>query len=504
MNSLLYGGSMSSIRITYSGLIGLAVRLSSLITGMIFSIIITRNLVQEEFGLYALIGSLIAYAMFGHVISAYWVPRHIPRGEEVGKIALLTNGLFSLVGMLVYLITAYFVAQNTNSDFNILLLGSLLIPATYIANTLDGINQGFRPQAVSYSFIAFEIAKVPIGFLLLESFSLGLVGAIIATFLALLIKAGAATYFAFEHLKSAIDFSYMIRWLKLSWLSLYGIFAGNIYVLDTFIVTIFFHSTEPISYFAAATTISIVAGYAGILSKALGPKLIADTKAHHVQTVIRLYGLIGIPILIAVIVFAKPLLFLLNPAYSIAVPIVYFMSCRAFVYGIYTIFSDTLGGIEKVDTDENAKFSQYIKSNLFLLSTIQYVRTGIYLIPLMGFLLFAPTETISILDIVVVWSIFGLISELAITVYACYKVRQAKFLILELKPILKYLGFAVIAGLISWMAIDNFVIFERDLAIFLPGLAISLGIGAVAFFIPMYFIDDYCRGLLKTIFQKLT
>lgn len=495
---------MSSIRITYSGLIGLAVRLSSLITGMMFSIIITRNLVPEEFGLYALIGSLIAYAMFGHVISAFWVPRHIPRGEEVGKTALLTNGLFSLVGMLAYLIAAYFVAQNTNSDFNILLLGSLLIPATYIANTLDDINQGFRPQAVSYSFIAFEIAKVPIGFLLLEPFNLGLAGAIIATFAALLVKAGAAAYFAFERLKSAIDISYMIRWLRLSWLSLYGIFAGNIYVLDTFIVTIFFHSTEPISYFAAATTISIIAGHAGILAKALGPKLIADAKVHHVQTVMRLYGLIGIPILAAVIVFAEPLLFLLNPAYSIAVPIVYFMSLRAFVYGIYTIFSGTLAGIERVDTDENAKFSQYVKSNLFLLSTLQYVRTGVYLIPLMGFLFFAPTDIISTLDIVVIWSLFGLISELTITVYAGYKVRQAKFLMLALNPILKYLGFAIIAGLISWMAIDNLIVFERDLAIFLPGLAISLGIGAAIFFIPMYFIDDYCRGLLKAIIQKST
>ena len=239
---------MSSIRITYSGLIGLVVRLSSLITGMMFSIIITRNLVPEEFGLYALIGSLIAYAMFGHVISAFWIPRHIPRGEEVGKTALLTSGIFSLVGMLAYLIAAYFVAQNTNSDFNILLLGSLLIPATYIANTLDSINQGFRPQAVSYSFISFEVAKVPLGYLLLEPFTLGLAGAIIATLIALLIKSCTAIFFTLPRLKSAIDISFLKRWLKLSWLSLYGIFAGNIYVLDTFIVAIFFSSTESLSY----------------------------------------------------------------------------------------------------------------------------------------------------------------------------------------------------------------------------------------------------------------
>jgi hypothetical protein len=495
---------MSSIRITYSGLIGLVVRLSSLITGLIFSIIITRNLVPEEFGLYALIGSLIAYAMFGHVISAYWIPRHIARGEEVGKTALLTNGIFSLVGMGVYLIAAYFVAQNTNSDFNILLLGSLLIPVTYIANTLDNINTGFKPQAISYAFIGFEIAKVPIGFLLLEPFSMGLYGAIIATLIALITKSTIALYFALPRLKSAINISFIRRWLKLSWLSLYGIFPGNIYVLDTLIVAIFFHSTEALAFFAAATTISIVAGHAGILSKALGPKLLTDSKTHHVQTVMRLYGLIGIPILVSIIVFAKPLLFLLNPAYAMAVPIVYFMSLRAFVLGIYSIFSGTLAGIERVDTDQNAKFSQFIKSNLFLLGTLQYVRTGIYLISLIGFLLLAPIENIPILDMVIIWSFFGLVSELVITIYAGYKVHRVKFLMLELKPTLKYLAISIFAGIMSWIMIENFVIFKRDLLIFIPGLAVSLGIGAAVYLIPIYFIDDYCRKLVKAIFKRST
>lgn len=494
---------MSSIRLTYSGLVGLVVRLSSLVTGLMFSVIITRNLVPEEFGLYSLIGSLIAYSMFSHVISAYWIPRHIPRGEEVGKTAIVTNGIFSLVGTLAYLVAAYFVAENTNSDFNILLLGSILIPATFIANTLDSINQGFKPQAVSYSFISFEVAKVPIGYLLLEPYTLGLAGAIIATFIALLVKTATAFYFALPRLKSAIKISYMKRWLKFSWLSLYGILPGNVYVLDTFIVAVFLNSTEPIAYFAAATTVAIISGHAAILSKALGPKLIADAKIEHVQTIVRLYSLFGIPLLVAIIVFAKPLLFLLNPAYSIAVPVVYFMSLRAFTYGIFTIFSGTLSGIERVDTDENAKFSQYIKSNLFLLSTIQYVRTAVYLIPLAVFLLLNSTLKLPVLDVVIIWSIFGLISELIITAYAAHKVRRAKFLILEVKPILKYLAFSIIAGTVSWFLIENFVVFERDLLVFLPGLIISLGIGGAIFLVPMYFIDDYCRGLFKAIFQRL-
>ena len=113
---------MSNIRLTYSGLIGLVVRIASLATGLIFSVLVTRNLTIADFGLYSLIGSLIAYAMFGHIISAYWIPREIARGKEVGRTGLLTNGIFSLAGTIAYLIAAYVVAQNTESDFSILLL----------------------------------------------------------------------------------------------------------------------------------------------------------------------------------------------------------------------------------------------------------------------------------------------------------------------------------------------------------------------------------------------
>ena len=41
---------MSNIRVTYAGLISLAIRLSSIITGLIFVLITTRELTQNEFG----------------------------------------------------------------------------------------------------------------------------------------------------------------------------------------------------------------------------------------------------------------------------------------------------------------------------------------------------------------------------------------------------------------------------------------------------------------------
>lgn len=493
---------MSSIRLTYSGLVGLVVRLSSLVTGMIFSVLVTRNLVQEDFGLYALIGSLIAYAMFGHVISANWVPRHIARGEEVGKTALFLDGSFSIVGTIVYLIIAYFASLNTNSDFSIFVIASVLIPATYIANSLDSINSGYKPHAVSYSLVSFEIAKVPLGFALLEPLEMGLVGAILATIFAMTVKIITGIIFAWPRLKPSINLSYVFRWFKLAWLSLYDGVASTIYVLDTFIVSTFLGSTLPLAYYAAATSISVIAGHSGVLAKALGPKLIADARREYVKTILQLYMLVGIPLFVVVIVFAKPLLFLLNPVYVTAVPIVYLLSMKTFTLGMYYIFHSTLAGIERVDTNKNATFQQYRKSNLFLLGTLQYVRTGLYIVSLIILLVISSNTDIGMIDLVIIWALIALIAEISVTVYSMFQVKKANFLVFDWKNSFKYFALAIIVGIISYYLIDYFVVFERDLQVFLPSLIIPLGIAAMIYFLPLYFIDNYFRSLLKAIFKR--
>ena len=54
---------MSGIRVTYSGLISFVVGLASVFTGIIFVLIVTRQLTPEEFGTWNLIGGLIIYVI---------------------------------------------------------------------------------------------------------------------------------------------------------------------------------------------------------------------------------------------------------------------------------------------------------------------------------------------------------------------------------------------------------------------------------------------------------
>ena len=105
---------MSGIRVTYSGLISLGVGLVSVFTGIIFTLIVTRQLTPDEFGTWGLLGTLIAYAVIIEPIISYWTTRDIARGGESGKTAIVSSGLFSIGGLLIYII---FVDSKSRPKF---------------------------------------------------------------------------------------------------------------------------------------------------------------------------------------------------------------------------------------------------------------------------------------------------------------------------------------------------------------------------------------------------
>ena len=70
---------MSEIRVTYSGLISLVMGLGTVVTGMIFILIVTRSLTPEELGTWGLIGGLVTYVIVLEPIISYWTTREIAR-----------------------------------------------------------------------------------------------------------------------------------------------------------------------------------------------------------------------------------------------------------------------------------------------------------------------------------------------------------------------------------------------------------------------------------------
>jgi len=239
---------LNNIRVTYSGLIGLTVSLIGVVTGTVFVIIVTRNLLPEEFGLWTLIGSIVSYVLIIDPIVTYWSTRQVARGEEIGKTAVSTSGLFSAGGMVVYLGIAIFIATTTDADLFVLVLASILIPLMFTSNVLTSICMGFKPQAVSYGLLSFEATKIPFGFLLVAFLELGIIGAIVATMFSSLIRIIILAIMARSKIVGTIKKSVIKFWFKLSWLTVYLSGAGFIYKLDVLIFSVLTNSFIGLAY----------------------------------------------------------------------------------------------------------------------------------------------------------------------------------------------------------------------------------------------------------------
>ncbi len=494
---------MSDIRLTYSGLIAFAIRLVSVITGIIFTIIVTRNLTPDEFGLWRLIGSLIYYVVIIEPITSYWVSRHIARGEEAAKTGLFTNGFFSAGACAAYLLMIYFVAPATNSSYSLLLLSTILIPALFISNTLDNINLGFKPQAISYSFLMFELLKIPAGLILVEVIRMGLAGAIIATLIAYLARNLVAFYFAKTKLHERFNFQLVKRWLRLSWLPLYTNIANLIFVLDVLIFSVIVASVKPLALYGAAMAISTIVAHSGAISQALYPKLLADNKKEYVEYILRRLFVFGIPLFAAIIVFAKPALFVLNPIYIAAEPVVYISAITAFAYAMMSTFYGVLTGIEKVDVGLNSKVSEYFKSKLFTVPTLAYIQYGAYVGLLALMLLIAKPLGFADINLIVFWVEIGLVTQIPFTIYAWRLAKRYLPFSFPIQNIARYTLAAAVAVSVLYFVNQYILVYDKSIFVFGPKLLLALSIGGATYFSIVYSLDRDFKMLIKAIIKEL-
>ncbi len=494
---------MSDIRVTYTGLIAFVIRLVSVITGIIFIIIVTRNLTPDEFGLWRLIGSLISYVLIVEPLTSYWVSRHVARGEQAAKTGLFTNGFFSVGASGAYLLIIYFVAPATNSSYNLLLLSTILVPVLFISNTLDNINLGFRPQAISYSFLAFELAKIPIGLIMVEVMKMGLAGAIIATFIAYIARNSISFYFARTKVQGKFDFELVKRWVRLSWLPFYANIAGLIFVLDVLVFSVIVGSVKPLALYAAATTISNIVAHSGVISQALYPKLIADNRKEYVESTLRRLFAFGVPLFAAVIVFAKPSLFVLNPIYVVAEPVVYVSAITAFAYAITTTFYSVLTGIEKVDINSESRFSDYFKSKLFVIPTLNYIQYGAYVGLLALMLLVTAQMKLAGIILIILWVVIGLATQIPFAIYGWGLAKRHLPFSFPVRNIAMYIVAGTIASAVTYFLNNYILIYNPSIFLFGPRLLLALAVGGAIYFSIVYSIDRDFKMLMKAIIKEI-
>ena len=493
---------MSSIRATYSGFINLFTGLIRVVSAFVFITMITRSLSVEEFGQYNLVLSIITYVVISHWIISYWTTREIARGTSSGRTAVLSSGLFSSVGTIIFIIIGMSVSEISNLNLHTIILAGAIVPLQFLHNILSHVSTGWKPQIASYGNLILESTKMPMAFLFLFMFNWELNGIFFALILSFIISNLIMLYLNRTQLKKKFSLSHFKIWLSRFWIPGYPTVISIVYTFDFLIVTIL-ASAEVVGYYAAALAIGSFVSYSKLVSVGVYPKLLGNDRGKYLNENFRLFIYFSLLFAILSIVFAKAGLFVLNPLYETISISVIFITIRYFLFSIYDTFNSMLRATETIDNQINPTIKDFLKSKLFKIPTIQLFQYSGYVIILVLSLILVDFSSPT--DFVLFWAALSLVIQIPSTLVITIWIKKENLIQVKFLTISKYF----VALIPTYLSIDylNRIFLDYDSSIFefvmtllfilILGISIYVGI--------TFSIDNNTRKLLKSIisqFQK--
>jgi O-antigen/teichoic acid export membrane protein len=490
----------SEIRVQYAGFIIFGARMLSVITGLAFTLMLTRSTTDTEYGIWGNINDVLTYFIFLSPALAFWAMRFAARGKEGAvKTGLIANTIIAIVATVIYLPIIPIIISSLHVSQNYLILyliASMQIIENYLITMFEGCLRGIRPQTLGYGLLIEESLKVLMAYILIIRLGQPLLGALISIIAGFAIQ--SAYYFKIlsPELKQPIKWSYVKEWLKGSTANIYY-YLGDRIAASVFIMLVAYNPTAgPAArgYYLVAMTIAGIITYSSFLSFALYPKLLAENNVQDIKTSLKTVLMFAIPMAAGAIALSDSYLAVQNQIYEQASALLIILAINALVQVISQFYSSVLWGYEKIDEKSEIPLKKLVKTRLFKAFTLPYVHSAIAL-PTTFYLLtnFAKNQPISAAIYV------GIIDTVA---------RSVTFLALYV------IMWKTVKIDVPWMNIAKYSAASTVMALFLAlaiiphptRLSIILGMtvaGAIIYFALLSVIDKEARELIRSIWQEI-
>jgi len=406
------------------------------------------------------------------------------------------------MAVIIYLIIVHFVHSGTDTDFESIFLAAFLIPIIFLNRVLSGINLGWKPQAVSYGILVMGVTQIPMALIFVYFFDMGVMGIIISVAIANISSIIVLAISAREIIKKEFQIKFLKKWFRLSWLPFYPGIAGMVHAYDVVVFSLMVGSVEGIGFWTAAVLLPNLISNSGLISTAVYAKLLQKGKMENLQRNVTQIFFFAFPLSAIVIVFAEPGLFILNPIYQIAFPVVIIMTFQVVLNTLSTVFQSMLKGVETVDVDEKASFKQYIKSKLFLLPTLLLIQYSVY-ITLLIIMLWVAGSDYDLIDLITYWAIIMLSTQIPITICHYIMVRKHLQITFEFSIILKYFAISLVVFSLIYYLTEQFLEYDSNVFVFIPAVLLFTMIGVFGYISITYLVDSRTKHLVSEIINEL-
>jgi O-antigen/teichoic acid export membrane protein len=371
----------------YSGLIIFASKMLSIVTGLIFQLMIARATSlpghELEYDLWFNINDILMYFTLLAGVLPFWIMRFAARDKEgTTKTGILANLTIAIIATLIYLplIPTITALLNIGEKYVFLyVILSIQIIEIHLLSVLEAYLHAKIPQKIGYGLLIQQFFKVILGYILIIQIQQPLVGAITASVLALCIQAIYYSRLLDGEWNKKVRWRYVKEWIKGSILNVYHV-AGNQIAAYVLIMLFAFGGEGARGRYGAANQIASVITYSYFLAYALYPKLLADRKRGDVVLSLRMVLMFAIPMTVGAMVLSDSYIIIMKGTmYRDAAFVLIVLAINAFLLVISGFLNSVLFGFERVDEFASISFKALIKSRLIIPFSLPYIHSIITL-----------------------------------------------------------------------------------------------------------------------------
>lgn len=376
------------ISVRVSGLIVFIVKLITVATGIIFTLMIPNLLGETQYGVWGTFNIIVPYFTLLSGSVAFWVLRFVARDQRgATKTGILANLGIGTIAALVFLALLPVVSPTYKlQDYvTVYVVFSAQIIEVYLITAVEASLQAQRPEHVGYGLLIGEVLKVLFGYVFIAILQLGLLGVILGIVVAFIFKLGFYFKIVITELRQKIMFGYVKEWLKGSAFNVYNVIG------DRLASIVFLLLASPgigggdtgAGYYYAALQIANIITYSTFLAFALTPKLLEEGELDEATVSLKTVLMFAIPMTAGVLALPSSYLnfFKINPtgvgSYVAATPVLVILAIDSLILTISSIFSYVLFGVETVDEKARVPFRQVAKSRIFVAFSLPYVHSAV-------------------------------------------------------------------------------------------------------------------------------
>ncbi|MEM3726291.1 MAG: hypothetical protein QXK98_05450 [Candidatus Bathyarchaeia archaeon] len=375
----------NEIRVHYSGLVIFVTKMLSIATGMIFTILLTREditgISKGQFGVWSNVSDLTGYFTLFAPAIPFWVMRFVARERRgAAKTGFLANLVLAVVSVTFYILLVPLIAPalNVSAYINLYLLASANMVNVYMLSVLEACLQAKKPQAVGYGLLLEELCKIFSAYLFMVVLRQQLLGAMAALVIAIAVQIAYYIKLVSPEFKQEVQWSYVKEWLKGSTANVYNLIGNNIAAFIFILLFVYGGQTARGNYQAAAVIANIII-YSTFLSYALYPKLLTSNSLEDVTASLRMVLMFAVPMTAGVLAMPESFLTILDESYREATPILIILAVDALIATLGSFYTSVVFGVEKLDEKAQISLRQLVRSNIFKVFTLPYIHSAITL-----------------------------------------------------------------------------------------------------------------------------